>query len=161
MSKAPPDSPVLSSGVIRMVALFEALKGVLVLAGGSGLLLLVHKDVHALAVRLIQHLHLNPASRYPEIFLDAANSLHDSRLVLLALGAAVYAAVRLAEAYGLYYARAWAEWLAAGSGALYVPVEMFELLRHATGLRATLLLANLAVVAIMVRALVQRRKARA
>jgi uncharacterized membrane protein (DUF2068 family) len=142
---------------IRLVALFEGLKGILVLVGGSGLLLLVHKDVHALAVRLIQHSHLNPASRYPEIFLDAASRLHDGRLVLLALGAAVYAAVRLLEAYGLYYGRAWAEVLAAGSGAIYIPVELVEFFRHATALRATLVLANVAVVAIMVRALLRRR----
>lgn len=148
------------SRAIRLVAFFEGLKGVLVLVGGSGLLLLIHKDVHALAVRLIQHSHLNPASRYPEIFLDAASRLHDGRLILLALGAAVYATVRLLEAYGLFYERAWAEVLAAGSGAIYIPVEILELVRHATPLRATLLFANVAVVAIMVRALLQRRTGR-
>jgi uncharacterized membrane protein (DUF2068 family) len=152
-------NPTQSIAAIRLVALFEAFKGLLVLVGGSGLLLLVHKDVHALAVRLIEHSHLNPASRYPEIFLDAAGRLHDSRLVLLALGAAVYAAFRLVEAYGLYRARAWAEWLAVFSGALYVPIEVFELQRHVTALRVTLLLANLAVVAIMVWALRRRRQA--
>jgi uncharacterized membrane protein (DUF2068 family) len=144
---------------VRLVALFEGFKGVIVLVAASGLLLLIHKDVHAIAARLVEHTHLNPAAKYPQIFLDAANSLHNSTLVLLALGAAAYSAVRLIEAYGLFYGRAWAEVLAACSGAIYLPFELFELVRQATTLRAALLLANVAVVAIMVRALLQRRRA--
>ena len=148
------------SRIVRLVALFEGFKGVIVLAAGSGLLFLLHKDVHAIAIQFVEHTHLNPAAKYPQIFIDAANSLHDSRLVLLSLGAAAYSAVRLIEAYGLFHGRAWAEVLAACSGAIYLPFELFELVRQATTLRAALLLANAAVVAIMVRALLQRRRAR-
>jgi uncharacterized membrane protein (DUF2068 family) len=143
---------------IRLVALFEGFKGVIVLAAASGLLMLLHRDVHSIAVKLVQHTHLNPASRYPQIFLDAAANVQDSRLLLLALGAAAYSAVRLIEAYGLFHERAWAEILAAGSGAIYLPLEIFELIRHATTLKVVLLLANAAVVAIMVYALLRRRK---
>ncbi len=145
---------------IRFVAYFEALKGVIVALAGTGLLSLVHKDVLALATRLVEHAHLNPASKYPSIFLQAASHLGDSRLMLLALGAAVYAAVRFAEAYGLYFERAWAEWLAAVSGAIYVPVEVFELVHRPRWMGAVLLLLNVAVVAVMVRALRARRRRR-
>jgi len=150
-------TPESVSRPIRLVALFEGFKGILVLVAGSGLLLLVHKDVHALAVQLIAHTHLNPASRYPEIFLEFAGRVQDGRLRILAVGAAIYAAVRLVEAYGLYHGRAWAEVLAAASGAIYIPLEVAELVRHVTALRVILLLANIAVVAIMVIALVKRR----
>jgi len=146
------------SKAIRGVAFFEALKGVVVLLAGSGLLSFVHKDVYIVAAMLVEHAHLNPASRSPQIFLDAASRLNDSRLVLLAVGAAVYASVRLIEAYGLFFERSWAEILAALSGAIYVPFEMYELVRRPTWYGAALLLVNVAVVAIMVRALVQRRK---
>jgi uncharacterized membrane protein (DUF2068 family) len=148
-------------GGIRLVAVFEGFKGVIVLAAVSGLLMPVHKDVHAIAARLVEHTHLNPASRYPQIFLDAAANVQDSKLILLALGAAAYSAVRLIEAYGLFHERAWAEILAAGSGAIYLPPELFELFRHVTTLRLVLLFANAAVVAIMVHALLRRRRASA
>jgi uncharacterized membrane protein (DUF2068 family) len=142
---------------IRWVAGFEAFKGVLVLVAASGLLSLMHKDVVALATHLIEHTHLNPASKIPQVFLEAARHLQDTRLVLLALGAAAYAAVRLVEAYGLYNGRVWAELLAAGSGAIYLPFELAALARHPTALHAGLLLANATVVGVMVRALLQRR----
>lgn len=146
------------SSAIRTVALFEAFKGALVLLAACGLLSLLHHDIHALAVRLIAHTHLNPAAHYPRIFLDAAARLHDDRLRLLALGAAAYSALRFVEAWGLWRQRAWAEWLAAGSGAIYLPAELFELVERPTALHAALLGLNLLVVGVMVRALRERRR---
>ncbi len=140
------------------MAWFEAFKGILVLVAATGLLTLVHKDLHAWAASLIEHAHLNPASKYPQIFLDAASRVQDTKTVLLALGAAAYAGIRLAEAYGLYHERAWAEVLAAVSGGIYMPVEAYEWLAHPTWLRATLFMVNGAVVVLMLRALMLRRQ---
>jgi uncharacterized membrane protein (DUF2068 family) len=145
------------SEAVRVVAIFEAAKGALILLAGFGLLSLVHRDVHELATQLITHAHLNPASRYPHIFIDAANHVTDSRLMLYAVGAAVYACVRLVEAWGLWFERIWAEWLAAVSGGLYVPVELVKLYEHASWLGLGVLLVNLAVVALMVRTVSLRR----
>jgi uncharacterized membrane protein (DUF2068 family) len=155
---APQTAAAARSAAIRTVALFEAFKGAVVLLAGSGLLLLIHTDVYATAARLIEHWHLNPASRYPQIFLEAASNLHDSRLMLLAAGAAAYALVRFVEAWGLYGEKAWAEVLAAVSGGIYVPFELVELLRRPSWHGALLLMANLVIVALMVGALLQRRK---
>jgi uncharacterized membrane protein (DUF2068 family) len=143
---------------IRAVAYFEALKGAVVLLAATGLLSLVHRDLYAVAAALIEHAHLNPASKYPQIFLDAASRWQDSRLLLLAAGASVYSFVRFIEAYGLFLERAWAEILAALSGAIYVPFEVIELARNPTWHGGVLLVLNVAVIAIMVRALVERRK---
>ncbi len=141
-----------------MVALFEALKGTVVLLAATGLASLLHRDLHAIALSLVEHTHLNPASKYPQIFLDLAGDLQNGRLLLLALGAAAYALLRFIEAYGLFYERAWAELLAVGSGAVYMPFELFEFMRRQTLLSGGLLLANAAVVLIMIYALLQRRR---
>lgn len=155
---APPPGP---HRAIRAVAWFEAAKALLVLAAGSGLLALLHRDVHALAAALIAHAHLNPASHYPRIFLDAAANLGDTRLLALAGGALAYAALRAVEAWGLYFERPWAEVLAAVSGAVYVPFEVAGLLHQASWHGALLLGVNLGIVALMVRAMMQRRRAAA
>ena len=145
---------------VRLVALFEAFKGVLVLLVGTGVIALRHKGVYDVALSLLEHAHLNPASRYPHIFLDAASDLQNTRLVVLAAGAACYSALRFVEAYGLLFARGWAEMLAALSGAIYLPFEIAGLLEHRTLLHAGMLLANLVVVvAIMLYALVRKRRA--
>ena len=146
---------------IRVISLFEALKGFVVLLAAAGFLSLLHKDLYAIAINFVEHTHLNPASKYPQIFLDAASHTHDSRLLALALGAAGYSTVRLFEAYGLFFGRAWAEVLAAASGAIYFPIELLGLARHATWTGAFLFIINFAVVTVMVHALLLRRRARA
>ena len=151
-------APVKRLNAIKLIAAFEAFKGVVVLLAASGLLAVIHKDLHGIASVIVEHLHLNPASKFPRIFIEAAGHLQDTRLVLLAIGAAAYASLRLAEAYGLYHGRAWAEVLAAGSGGLYVPFEVLGLLRDPTWHGAALLVINLVVVAVMVLALLRRRK---
>jgi uncharacterized membrane protein (DUF2068 family) len=142
---------------LRAVAVLEATKGILVLATGSGLLSLVHRDVQALAERLVLHAHLNPAARYPRVFLELAADATQARLMLLAAGAAAYALVRFVEAYGLWRARGWAEWFAALSGSVYVPFELVGLARHPSGLGVALILLNVLVVAAMLVALHARR----
>lgn len=145
---------------IRIVALFEALKGLVVLAGASGLLI-IHSHTLDIATRLIEHAHLDPDAKYPHIFLDAAQHFQDTHLLLLALITAAYCTLRFAEAYGLFYEKAWAEILAAASGAVYVPFELTEALRHPHPLHITVLVLNIIVVLLMLHALWQRRLKRA
>jgi uncharacterized membrane protein (DUF2068 family) len=137
------------SGGVRAVAVIEAAKAVLVLAAGCGLLSLVHRDVEDIAARLIRHFHLDPANKYPRIFVDAAHKLTDSRLMLLASLALLYATVRAVQAYGLWHERPWAEWLGVVTGSIYLPFEIYELARHVTTLKITTFLVNLAVVACL------------
>lgn len=147
---------------LRSVALFEFAKGLVVVLATTSLLTLVHRNLHDIAVRLMEHTHLNPAAHYPGVVLAAidrlqSGSLQGGQLPLLALGALAYAALRFLEAWGLFFGKAWAEVLAAGSGAIYVPFEVIELVKHPGALEVALLLFNLAVVAVMLRALRQRR----
>lgn len=144
---------------LRSVAALEGMKGLIVLVSGFGLASLVHHDAQQVAEALVRHLHLNPARHYPQIFIDAAARLNDMRLWALAAAAGGYASLRLIEAYGLWKARAWAEWLAAISGAIYIPFEIYELSRGVTALRVVTFVCNVVIVAVMVRALMLRRAA--
>ena len=78
---------------------------------------------------------------------------------LLAFAAAGYAAVRLAEAYGLWFDRNWASWLGALSGGIYVPIEVYELVEKPSLLRLGLLSANTAIVVYLGYRLWRRRTA--
>lgn len=145
------------SKAVKIVAGIEAVKGALALLAATAVLSLAHEDLHALVLSLVEHLHLNPAAKYPRIFLLAAGNLHNTHLVLIALGAAAYSTLRFVEAFGLYRGRAWAEVLASGSGAVYVPFELAEFVKQPAFLHFALLAANLVVVGIMVHSLLQRR----
>ena len=143
---------------LRIVAVFELAKGVIVLAAGLGLLAFLHRDIQDAVEELLLHLHLNPASRIPGIFIALAERAASYNLWLLAAGAAVYAAVRIAEGYGLWYDRAWAEWLGAISGLIYVPFELYALSKGVTLLKLATFAVNLLVVAVLIDALRRRRR---
>jgi uncharacterized membrane protein (DUF2068 family) len=142
----------------RFIAVFEATKGLLVLLVGFGLLAVVHQDLEQVAEELVGHFHLNPASRTPRIFLEVASHFADLRIWLLAAFAFGYASLRLAEGYGLWRGRRWAEWLAAASGAVYVPIEIYELFTGLSWIKLATLFANVAIVAYMSHTLWQSRR---
>jgi uncharacterized membrane protein (DUF2068 family) len=143
---------------LRIVAVFEFAKGALVLAAGVGLLSFMHRDVRDFAEELLAHLHLNPASRIPAIFVELADRVESMDLWLLAIGAAAYAIVRIAEGYGLWNDREWAEWLGVASGLIYVPFEIYALAKSVTLLKVATFGVNLLVVAVLADALWRRRR---
>src|SRR5258706_3583781 len=95
---------------LRMMALIEGAKGMLVLAAGLGLFALAHRDIQAVAEGLVKHFHLNPARRFPRIFLHLAANLADRRLWVLAAAATAYSVMWLIEAYGLWRGLQWRKW---------------------------------------------------
>ena len=129
--------------------MFEAGKGLLVLAAGSGLLLFIHRDWQSIAERLVTHLHLDPASHYPRIFMRLAGAATPARIQLLAAGALFYATVRLVEAWGLWRARTWAEWLGVATAGIYLPFELRASVMRPGIEPIGALLTNLAVIAFL------------
>ncbi len=144
---------------LRTVAIIEAAKGAAVLLVGFGLLSFLGRDNEQFAERIVQHLHLNPAKHYPQVFISAMASLDDSWLWLLAGLAAFYSLMRFAEAYGLWRERRWAEWLGVLSGGVYVPFEIYKLAQQITSLRVGTLVVNLAIVSYLAWVLVDSRRA--
>lgn len=144
---------------VRAIALFEAAKGLLVLLAGLGLLSLIHRDVQAMAEAIIRHSHFNPASKYPRIFLEASRHLTNKHLWMYASLAVGYAAVRFVEAYGLWKAKAWAEWFAIVAGGIYLPVEIFELAAKFTWFRVDVLTANTLIVVYLGYVIWKKRRA--
>jgi len=134
------------AGGVKSIAIFEASKGLLVLLVGFGLLHFVHHDLQTFAEKLVRLGHLNPARYYPRVFIDAASRTSDARLKVLAAMAFLYSIVRFVEAYGLWHLRSWGQWFAIISGGIYIPLEVFEIAKHASGLRVLALLANIAIV---------------
>jgi uncharacterized membrane protein (DUF2068 family) len=131
---------------LRTIAVLEAVKGGLVLLVGVGLLSLLHRDVGEVAIHLVQRLHLNPARRYPFIFLQAISRVTNAKLWALAGGAIAYATVRFIEAYGLWQRRMWAEWCALLSTSVYLPLELYAVVKHATMSAVVVLLLNTVIV---------------
>jgi len=140
--------------VLRAVATFELFKGLAVLLAAFGILLLVHReDPWDLADGLLRLLHISPDHHFAQVLLDWADSLTEAKVWAVAGVAVGYSLLRFVEAYGLWYARAWAEWIALISGTLYLPFEIYKVIHRQNLFHVSVLLLNVAVVLYMVYAL--------
>jgi len=137
--------------VLRLIALFKLLKGLLLLALGFGALRLVHADVWALATSWADRLNLNPQNRYVDVVLNRLSSVDERTLASLGIGAFVYAALLLTEAVGLWLERRWAEYFTIIVTGSFIPLELYELVKRFTGTRLAIIVVNVAIVAYLAR----------
>jgi len=134
---------------VRTVATIEFTKGVVVVLAALGVFSMRHKDIWGIAESFLEFFHANPYNHYVGVFIDLVYRVSDMHLWKIALAASLYTIIRFVEAYGLWRLRPWAEWLAAASGAIYIPFEMMDMLRKPTPFRTLVLVVNVAIVAYM------------
>jgi len=136
--------------VLRTVAALELAKGMIVLLSACGVLLLVHReDPWDIADGFLKLLHISPDHHFAQVFLNWADSLTETKVFAVAGVAVAYSVLRFVEAYGLWYARAWAEWIALVSGMLYLPFEIYKLIHHPSPFHIWVFLINVAIVLYM------------
>jgi uncharacterized membrane protein (DUF2068 family) len=133
---------------LRTVALVEALKGALALVGAYVFIRMIRHDVDfgEAAEHILFFFHINPTRHLSHQFLDAVDKLSSTSIGMIGGIAIAYAALRFLEGYGLWRQRVWAEWLAIGSGCLYIPVEVWKLIRRPNELHWIVLAINILVV---------------
>ena len=133
---------------LRTVSLVEIFKGfaALLIAYLVSHAIRHDYDFEDLAERILERLHISIDHSWTQHILNWADKLSDMHPATILAIAAAYATLRFAEGYGLWKQRAWAEWLAIISGALYIPLEVQRLIHHPTAIHWTILLVNLLVV---------------
>jgi len=142
-------TPVDSRGrlqALRTIAALEFAKGVAVMVAAISLYWVDPTDVVG---AFLDFLHISPDHHLAQLLLRSADSLSNASLRSVVLIASLYSGLRFAEALGLWRARAWAEWIALISGAVYLPFEVYKLVHRVSLFHVSLLVINLAVVAFM------------
>ena len=153
-----PNKPTLG---LRVIAVFEGVKGALALVLAAGLHLLAGQHEHPLMQSIIQYFHLADAGHSPHFIVSMLTHPDSLRLEIWTLIAVLYAALRFTEAYGLWLARRWGEWLALVSVAIYVPFEIYALTLGVSAVKVGLLLVNLVLVGYLAMVLRATRRKRA
>lgn len=144
-----PGHPKAEIQVLRGIATLEFSKGVLILLVAGVFLFAVRRESSDIGQAILDLLHISPDHHFAHIFLEWADRLADTKLWAVVGVAGTYSTLRFIEAYGLWKARAWAEWIALLSASVYVPFEAYSFIRRPSSFNAGLLLINLAVVFYM------------
>jgi len=121
-------------------------KGLLLLAFGISVLKLVNRDIDAVFYEIISKLHIDAENRFIQKVLAHLSLISNHTLEAIGAVSIVFAALLLIEGFGLVFERLWAEYLTVAETAIFIPFELFEITRHCTVTRVSLLLINIAIV---------------
>jgi uncharacterized membrane protein (DUF2068 family) len=135
---------------LRLIALFKFTKVALLLGVGLGALRLLDPDTTMRVQRWSSAVATSSDRRFVQHLLALALGLSPERLVVLALGAFLYAVLFVTEGVGLWFGLRWAEYLTAFATASFVPIELFEALQRVSVLRVGALVLNVAAAAYLV-----------
>ena len=136
--------------VLRLIAIFKFAKAALLLVLGIGILRMVHTDATEVLDHWIEKLHLDPGNRLLERALSAVANTPPNRIRELGIGSFIYAALFLTEGTGLWLGRRWAEWFTTILTASLIPLELWEIFRHASASKIIVLLVNVAIVVYLI-----------
>jgi uncharacterized membrane protein (DUF2068 family) len=95
--------------------------------------------------------HLPLTSTLFDRALGFALNLSVGKQIALAITAFGYAVLIGSEGVALYLRKPWARWFTIGATSSLLPVELFEIVREVHPVRVIVLLANVAIVAYLVK----------
>jgi uncharacterized membrane protein (DUF2068 family) len=137
--------------VVRLIGLFKLLKGVLLIAVGVAALKLLHTDIASLVEGWARMLGVDQSSRFVGRALSTAAALTPNRVRDLIVGSFLYGGLFLTEGIGLWLQKRWAMWFTVIITGSFLPVEIYELVRHPSAGKVGILAINLALVGYLIR----------
>jgi uncharacterized membrane protein (DUF2068 family) len=132
--------------VLRLIGSLRLLEGLLVLAMAIGALKLLHHDVATVVAEWIRAIRIDPHNEFIHALLARLGLLDDQQLKEISAGSFVYAGLKLTEGGGLSCGKRWAEYLTVVATGVMIPLEVYEVIRQPSWLKAVVLLVNVAVV---------------
>lgn len=136
--------------LLWLIVLFKFFHVAMLLAVGLGALHLLNHDMSDFADHLVNLFRVDPDNRYISGLLEKLQFVSEKQLKELSIGSFIYAAVTLTEGTGLALRKRWAEYFTIAVTASFLPLEIYEIARHATAMKFVLLAINLAIVGYLV-----------
>jgi uncharacterized membrane protein (DUF2068 family) len=140
---------------IRLITIERFLKATVLIVGGLLLIVVGAKtDVHKLVEEIQDQLNLTQGRGFwrglAQRALERFGTLSRDKQDLIAIGAILYGALEGFEGVGLLLRRRWAEYLVLVATAAFLPLEIDELVRKPTALKALALLVNLLIIGYLI-----------
>jgi uncharacterized membrane protein (DUF2068 family) len=79
---------------------------------------------------LLHHLRVNPERKFWADVAIRVGQITEPTMVKAAVGTLVYSLFSLVEGVGMIFRLSWCGWMAIGESAFFIPIEVYELVRH-------------------------------
>jgi uncharacterized membrane protein (DUF2068 family) len=120
----------------------KLLKGLLLLLLAVGVYMLRNKDLSDIFDSSLRFIHLDPERKFFSSIDDWLDTVTSANVKVVASGTFLYGVLLLVEGIGLACRARWAVWLVIGQSAFFIPVEIYEYVRHGSLAVLVLLLIN-------------------
>lgn len=131
------------------IGAFKLLESIFFFLVGVGVLHLIGKDLEDEALKLAGRLRVDPDGRLVTWVLDHVDNITALRLKQIGIATFFYGGLRIAEGVGLVMEKLWAEYLTVGATTVFLPWEIYEIVRRPDWIRIGVLVVNLAVLAYL------------
>ena len=135
---------------LRWIGAYKLLKAILALVAGLLALRLMHRDLPAIAVRVMEWLQIDPDSRAGRYLLRHVLQIRAQGIGWVATLLLVYVPLFAAQGIGLIMRKVWAEWLTVFTTGVLIPVEAYWVVRRRHVLSAVVLVLNILVVTYLI-----------
>ena len=146
-----------SETTLLLIALFKLFKGILLVIVAVGALRLVHKDVAAVVQHWVDLLRVDLDNRFIHRIIVRSFGIQARQLREISAGTFFYAGILLTEGIGLLMKKHWAEYFTVISTAVFIPLEVYEIVHRFTWVRVGVLIVNAAIVWYLVDRIRRRR----
>jgi len=115
---------------LYFIVAIKLIKGVALLLLAAGVLSLANKDLSDVFDEFLRWVHLDPERIFFQRIGDWLDTISPAGVRRAAIGTSLCGLFLIVLGLGLAFRAKWAIWLAIGESAFFIPVEIFELVRH-------------------------------
>ncbi len=135
-----------SSSVLILIGVFKLMKAILLIVAGIGAIRLLHKDVADTVIHWTRALRVDPDNRFVHGALARIFRVTPKELRELSVGTFIYAGLFATEGVGLLLRKRWAEYFTLVTTSGFIPLEIYELVRHFSIAKVVITLINVLIV---------------
>jgi uncharacterized membrane protein (DUF2068 family) len=150
---------VSRAAVLRIIGLIKLAKGGLLVAAGLELLRVGQNGVGSALAGSAMRFHVDPDGRYVRRAVQSIAGLDGHHLEVVSTGLVAYGALFLLEGTGLVLRKRWGEYVTILITGSFIPLELYEIMRHPDWIRAAVAFVNIAIVWYLARGLRRRQRA--
>ncbi len=115
---------------LYFIVAIKLIKGVALLLLALGVFSLANKDLSDVFAQFLRWVHLDPERNFFQGIGDWLDTIRPASMRQAAIGTSLFGLFLIVLGLGLAFRAKWAIWLAIGESAFFIPVEVFELVRH-------------------------------
>ena len=135
---------------VRIIGIFKALKGLLLIAIATDGIKMLHKDLADQLTRWIERFNMDPHSHFFRAAIEKVAHIDPHKLLLYTIGTFFYAALFLTEGIGLILVKCWAEYFAVSITGSFLPLEIYEAVKRFRPIKIGIIAINVAIVVYLI-----------